>query len=165
MSPCLWFSASDVSSFHILQSLVAFRIALEHNPQSSEVSRKIKKLTQLARDKKRVQEVENKRSNVDMAKHLETLKSELVSVVLLLSVMISFYLVVLLVQFVNICEVIFADPIYPVRSFPSCTKILSNVYVVVKYVCSGWSILFLSPIALILSQILCFTIFPCILIS
>lgn len=58
-------------------SLAAFRIALEHNPQSSEVSRKIKKLTQLARDKKRVQEVENKRSNIDMAKRLETLKSEL----------------------------------------------------------------------------------------
>ncbi|KAJ9678832.1 hypothetical protein PVL29_020895 [Vitis rotundifolia] len=58
-------------------SLAVFRIALEHNPQSSEVSRKIKKLTQLARDKKRVQEAENKRSNVDMAKHLEALKSEL----------------------------------------------------------------------------------------
>ena len=99
-----WFSASDVSSFHMPQSLAAFQIALQHNPQSSEVSRKIKKLTQLARDKKRAQEVENMRSNVDMAKHLETLKSELVSVVLLLSVMI--HSVAPLVQLVNICEVI-----------------------------------------------------------
>lgn len=34
----------------------------------------------MARDKKRAQEVENKRSNIDMAKHLEKLKSEMVSV-------------------------------------------------------------------------------------
>lgn len=31
------------------------------------------------KDKKRAQEVENKRSNIDMTKHLDKLKSELVS--------------------------------------------------------------------------------------
>ncbi|RVW55747.1 hypothetical protein CK203_075756 [Vitis vinifera] len=44
--------------------------------------KKDQEATQLARDKKRVQEVENKRSNVDMAKHLETLKSELIPFIL-----------------------------------------------------------------------------------
>lgn len=34
---------------------------------------------QLSKDKKRAQEVENMRSNVDMAKHLDTVKFELVS--------------------------------------------------------------------------------------
>ncbi|KAE9453125.1 hypothetical protein C3L33_14998, partial [Rhododendron williamsianum] len=58
-------------------ALAAFQIALQHNPQSSEVSKKIKRLTQLAKDKKRVQEVETMRSNIDMAKHLDELKSEL----------------------------------------------------------------------------------------
>lgn len=33
----------------------------------------------MAKDKKRAQEVENKRTNVDMAKHLEKLKTELVT--------------------------------------------------------------------------------------
>ncbi|KAM7485503.1 hypothetical protein LguiA_001512 [Lonicera macranthoides] len=59
------------------EALDAFRIALQYNPQSSEVSKKIKRLTQLARDKKRVEEVVNMRSNVDMKKHLGTIKSEL----------------------------------------------------------------------------------------
>ncbi|XP_073126615.1 uncharacterized protein [Henckelia pumila] len=58
-------------------ALAAFQLALKYNSQSSEVSRKIKRLTQLARDKKRAQEVENMRSNVDMAKHLDSVKSEL----------------------------------------------------------------------------------------
>ncbi|KAI8566301.1 hypothetical protein RHMOL_Rhmol02G0029800 [Rhododendron molle] len=58
-------------------ALAAFQIALQYNPQSSEVSKKIKRLTQLAKDKKRVQEVETMRSNIDMAKHLDELKSEL----------------------------------------------------------------------------------------
>lgn len=58
-------------------ALVAFQIALQYNPQSSEVSKKIKRVSQLARDKKRAQEVENMRSNVDMSKHVETLKTEL----------------------------------------------------------------------------------------
>ncbi|XP_059632480.1 uncharacterized protein LOC132275102 [Cornus florida] len=58
-------------------ALAAFERALQHNPQSSEVSKKIKRLSQLARDKKRAQEVENMRSNVDMTKHLDILISEL----------------------------------------------------------------------------------------
>ncbi|EOY05767.1 Tetratricopeptide repeat (TPR)-like superfamily protein isoform 3 [Theobroma cacao] len=58
-------------------ALAAFQIALQYNPQSAEVSRKIKRLSQLAKDKKRAQEVQNLRSNVDMAKSLETLKSEM----------------------------------------------------------------------------------------
>ncbi|KZV56279.1 hypothetical protein F511_00276 [Dorcoceras hygrometricum] len=58
-------------------ALAAFQLALKYNSQSSEVSRKIKRLTQLARDEKRAQEVENMRSNVDMAKHLDSVKSEL----------------------------------------------------------------------------------------
>ncbi|KAK6130172.1 hypothetical protein DH2020_036088 [Rehmannia glutinosa] len=58
-------------------ALAAFQVALKYNPQSSEVSKKIKRLTQLARDKKRAQEVEVMRSNVDMAKHLDSVKNEL----------------------------------------------------------------------------------------
>ncbi|CAN4092904.1 unnamed protein product [Withania somnifera] len=58
-------------------ALAAFQIASKYNPQSSEVSKKIKTLTQLAKDKKRTEEIENMRSNVDMAKHFDTLKSEL----------------------------------------------------------------------------------------
>jgi phage host-nuclease inhibitor protein Gam len=61
--------------------MAAFQTSLQYNPQSSEVSKKIKRISQLARDKKRAQEVENKKSNIDMAKHLEKLKSEMVSVV------------------------------------------------------------------------------------
>lgn len=59
-------------------ALDAFRIASQHNPQSTEVSKKIKKLTQLSKDKKRSEEVDNMRSNVDLAKHLDGFKSELV---------------------------------------------------------------------------------------
>ncbi|KAG5587882.1 hypothetical protein H5410_048316 [Solanum commersonii] len=58
-------------------ALAAFQIASKYNPQSSEVSKKIKILTQLAKDKKRTEELENMRSNVDMAKHFDALKSEL----------------------------------------------------------------------------------------
>ncbi|KAI7757993.1 hypothetical protein M8C21_018714 [Ambrosia artemisiifolia] len=58
-------------------ALDAFRIALQHNPQNTEVSRKIKRLTQLSKDKKRSEEVNNLRSNVDLAKHLDAFKSEL----------------------------------------------------------------------------------------
>ncbi|GMP56345.1 hypothetical protein CsSME_00020873 [Camellia sinensis var. sinensis] len=58
-------------------ALAAFQIALQYNPQSSEVSKKIKRLAQLAKDKKRAEEVESMRSNIDMAKHLDVLKSEL----------------------------------------------------------------------------------------
>ncbi|XP_059448560.1 uncharacterized protein LOC132179798 [Corylus avellana] len=58
-------------------ALTAFQTALQYNPQSSEVSRKIKRVSQLARDKKRAQEVENKRLNFDMGKNLDTLKLEM----------------------------------------------------------------------------------------
>lgn len=59
------------------EAIAAFEMALKYNPQSSEVSKKIKKLEQLNKDKKRAQEVEDLKSNVDMAKHLDALKSEL----------------------------------------------------------------------------------------
>ncbi|XP_071690145.1 uncharacterized protein [Rutidosis leptorrhynchoides] len=58
-------------------ALDAFKIASQHNPQSTEVSRKIKRVTQLSKDKKRSVEVDNMRSNVDLAKHLDGFKSEL----------------------------------------------------------------------------------------
>ncbi|KAG5219287.1 serine/threonine-protein phosphatase [Salix suchowensis] len=47
-------------------ALATFQIALQYNPQSTEVSRKIKRITQLAKDKKRAQEVESMRSNSKM---------------------------------------------------------------------------------------------------
>ncbi|XP_042514629.1 U-box domain-containing protein 70 [Macadamia integrifolia] len=58
-------------------ALAAFQVALQHNPQSTEVSKKMKKLSQLSRDKKRVQELEQIRTNIDIQKHLDPLKSEL----------------------------------------------------------------------------------------
>ncbi|RYR73831.1 hypothetical protein Ahy_A02g008350 isoform E [Arachis hypogaea] len=58
-------------------ALAAFEIALQYNPQSQEVTKKIKRINQLVREGKRAQEVENMRSNVDMAKHLQALKPEL----------------------------------------------------------------------------------------
>ncbi|CAA0823055.1 Tetratricopeptide repeat (TPR)-like superfamily protein [Striga hermonthica] len=58
-------------------ALAAFQVSLKYNPQSSEVTKKIKRLTQLTRDKKRAQEVELMRSNVDMARHLDSVKNEL----------------------------------------------------------------------------------------
>ncbi|KAF3456947.1 hypothetical protein FNV43_RR01601 [Rhamnella rubrinervis] len=58
-------------------ALAAFQTALQYNPQSAEVSRKIKRISQLIKDKNRAQEVENLRSNVDMAKHLDKLKTEM----------------------------------------------------------------------------------------
>ncbi|XP_051130732.1 uncharacterized protein LOC127251170 isoform X2 [Andrographis paniculata] len=58
-------------------ALDAFQVALKYNSQSSEVSKKIKRIIQLAKDKKRAQEVEDKRSNVDMSKHLDSTKTEL----------------------------------------------------------------------------------------
>jgi hypothetical protein len=61
-----------------VQAISSFQIALQHNPQNTEVSRKIKRLTQLAREKKRALDVENMRSNVDVAKNLDSLKTELV---------------------------------------------------------------------------------------
>ncbi|KAL5681631.1 hypothetical protein ACJX0J_008016, partial [Zea mays] len=59
------------------EAIAAFQIALQHNSQNTEVSRKIKRLSQLAREKKRALDVENMRSNVDIAKNLESLKTEL----------------------------------------------------------------------------------------
>ncbi|KAJ8765840.1 hypothetical protein K2173_015800 [Erythroxylum novogranatense] len=59
------------------EALAAFQTALQYNPQSTEVSRKIKRISQLAKDKKRAKEVESMRSNVDMAKHLDPVKTVL----------------------------------------------------------------------------------------
>ncbi|KAJ4722529.1 Tetratricopeptide repeat (TPR)-like superfamily protein [Melia azedarach] len=58
-------------------ALSAFQTALQYNPQSAEVSRKIKRVSQLEKDKKRAEEVQNMRSNVDMVRHLDALKSEM----------------------------------------------------------------------------------------
>lgn len=66
-------------------------MALKYNPQSQEVSKKIRKINQLAKDRDRAQEVENKRSNVDMTKHLNALKPELVSIVCLFNDLFQFY--------------------------------------------------------------------------
>lgn len=59
------------------EALDAFQVALQYNPQSTEVSKKIKKISQLAKDKKRAEEIEKMRSNVDVAKHLNSVKSEM----------------------------------------------------------------------------------------
>lgn len=59
------------------EAMEAFQIASKHNPQSVEVSKKIKSLNQLTKEKKRSEEVEIMRSNVSVSKHLDTLKSEL----------------------------------------------------------------------------------------
>ncbi|TVU49192.1 hypothetical protein EJB05_00490 [Eragrostis curvula] len=61
------------------EAISAFQVALQHNPQNTEVSRKIKRLTQLAREKKRALDVESMRSNVDIGKNLQSLKTELVA--------------------------------------------------------------------------------------
>ncbi|CAN0887085.1 Stress-induced-phosphoprotein 1, partial [Linum grandiflorum] len=58
-------------------ALASFQEALQYNPQSAEVSRKIKRITQLAKDKQRAQEVESMRCNIDIAKHLNQFKAEL----------------------------------------------------------------------------------------
>lgn len=59
------------------EAISAFQIALQHNPQNTEVSRKIKRLTQLAREQKRAVDVENMRSNIDIGKNFGSLKTEL----------------------------------------------------------------------------------------
>ncbi|KAL6847247.1 hypothetical protein ACP4OV_023100 [Aristida adscensionis] len=61
------------------EAVSAFQIALQHNPQNAEVSRKIKRLSQLAREKKRSFDVESTHSNIDIVKNLESLKTELVA--------------------------------------------------------------------------------------
>ncbi|XP_026662852.1 uncharacterized protein LOC103713346 isoform X2 [Phoenix dactylifera] len=53
-------------------AVAAFQVALQYNPQSVEISKKIKRLTQLTREKKRAEEVEN----IHMGKYLESLKPE-----------------------------------------------------------------------------------------
>lgn len=63
--------------------MAAFEKALEYNPRSAEVARKIKRLGQLQKEKQIAQELENLKSNVNVAKHLESFKSELVSFCLL----------------------------------------------------------------------------------
>ncbi|RLM99567.1 hypothetical protein C2845_PM06G33410 [Panicum miliaceum] len=59
------------------EAISAFQTALQHNPQNTEVSRKIKRLSQLAREKKRALDVESMRSDVDIGKNLDSLKTEL----------------------------------------------------------------------------------------
>ncbi|KAL8105062.1 hypothetical protein AgCh_029014 [Apium graveolens] len=59
------------------EASTTFNLALKYNPQSSEVAKKIKKLTQLAKEKQRAGEVQNLRSNIDMGKHVDIFKSEL----------------------------------------------------------------------------------------
>jgi len=62
-----------------MQAIAAFQVALQYNPHSVEVSKRIKRLTDLAREKKRAEEIQNIRSSVDMRKYLDPLKTELVS--------------------------------------------------------------------------------------
>lgn len=60
------------------EALAAYREALEQNPQSSEVATKIKRLSQLVREKKRAQGKQAAKPGVPQAeKSLEQLKSEL----------------------------------------------------------------------------------------
>lgn len=58
-------------------AVVALQDALLYNPQSVEVSKKIKKLSQLAKDKRWTENLENIRSSFDVKKYLEPLKYEL----------------------------------------------------------------------------------------
>eukprot|EP00250_Pteridium_aquilinum_P006566 c16455_g1_i2 orf=228-1178(+) len=62
------------------EALAAYREALGQNPQSNEVSTKIKRLSQLVRDKKRTQDKQAARGTpkVDKCFNFDTLKSELV---------------------------------------------------------------------------------------
>ncbi|KAL0884443.1 hypothetical protein Bca101_008424 [Brassica carinata] len=77
-NPTLYRHSSVLEAMEKYQdALAAFETALKHNPQSAEVSRKIKRLGQLQKEKQRAQELESLRSNVDMAKHLQNFKSEL----------------------------------------------------------------------------------------
>ncbi|XP_072956092.1 uncharacterized protein [Typha angustifolia] len=59
------------------EAIGAFQLALQYNPQNLEVSKKIKRLTQLAKEKKRTLAVESMRSSIDIGKYLEPLKTEL----------------------------------------------------------------------------------------
>ncbi|KAK9137441.1 hypothetical protein Sjap_008035 [Stephania japonica] len=59
------------------EAVAVLQIALQYNPKNTEVSRKIKRLEQLASEKKRTQELENIRSNVSLEKYLDSFKSEL----------------------------------------------------------------------------------------
>ncbi|XP_010434105.1 PREDICTED: uncharacterized protein LOC104718125 [Camelina sativa] len=77
LSPISYRRLEYVSYHTFKQALAAFEMALQHNPKNTEVSRKIKRLGQLQKDKQRAQELETLRSNVDMAKHLESFKSEM----------------------------------------------------------------------------------------
>ncbi|KAL9248650.1 Stress-induced-phosphoprotein 1-like protein [Drosera capensis] len=60
------------------EALAAFQEALKYNSQNAEVSKKIKKLEQVIKEKKRSKELASIRSNVDMARHMSAVKSELV---------------------------------------------------------------------------------------
>ncbi|PKA59741.1 Heat shock protein STI [Apostasia shenzhenica] len=58
-------------------AVAAFHEALQYNPQSAEVSKKIKRICQLAKEKQRTWELENIKSSIDVKKSLDTLKTEL----------------------------------------------------------------------------------------
>ncbi|ONK74352.1 uncharacterized protein A4U43_C03F5350 [Asparagus officinalis] len=58
-------------------AIISFQEALKFNPKSLEVSKKIKRLTQLAIEKKQAEERESIRSSVDMRKYLDPLRSEI----------------------------------------------------------------------------------------
>ena len=78
----IYFSAHCILIFSvnlIMQAIAAFQVALQYNPQSVEVSKRIKRLTDLTREKKRAEEVQNVGSSIDMGKYLDPLKTELVS--------------------------------------------------------------------------------------
>ncbi|KAL9255322.1 Stress-induced-phosphoprotein 1-like protein [Drosera capensis] len=59
------------------EALAAFQEALKYNSRNAEVSKKIKRLEQVIKEKRRSEELASIRSNVDMAKHLSAVKSEL----------------------------------------------------------------------------------------
>ncbi|KAJ1692016.1 hypothetical protein LUZ63_016171 [Rhynchospora breviuscula] len=59
-------------------AISAFQQALHHNPHNSEVSTKIKRLNQLARENKRLLEVENLRSNINISNLFQPFKSHLI---------------------------------------------------------------------------------------
>jgi hypothetical protein len=61
------------------QALAIFREALEKNPKSAEVTTKIKRLTQVVRDKKRTQDKQNgSKGDTKIVTGLDQLKLDLV---------------------------------------------------------------------------------------
>lgn len=76
----------------IAQALASFHEAQKYNPQSVEISKKIKRLSQLDKEKKRSQEVENIKSNVDMRNFFGPLKPEIVSFIMTIQLFIDLFL-------------------------------------------------------------------------